>query len=101
MKGKLLLFGNIFGAIIAFIYIVFLKEYFSSIVKVLYESINEASASQPDASSIGTIGGADGPTAFFVTSPNAFDSTYFLLFPLILINVVFMANIIFLYKNHK
>jgi hypothetical protein len=100
MKKKLLLISNVLGAIIIFIYIISLKSFFSDIIKTIYKSFNDFTL-QDDGSSIGIIGGADGPTAIFVTgSFSGFDSFLFLILPLILVNIILVVNIIFLYKNH-
>jgi hypothetical protein len=100
MKKKLLLIGNVLGAIIIFIYIISLKNFFSDIIKTIYKSINDFT-SQNNSSSISIIGGADGPTAIFVTgNSSGFDSSLFLILPLILVNIILVVNIIFLYRNH-
>ena len=93
MKRKQLLAANIIGIILVIFIIAAGKISYSLLINSLSESI-------PDSQTIGIIGGADAPTAIFISGD--FDlsiATLLLLLPLLLIGIIFIFNAVFLKKN--
>jgi len=90
MKRKQLLVGNIIGAVLILLSIIH-----SVIVNGLVRSLSEASA-------IGLIGGADGPTAVFISGSYDFNSVVLpLLLLLMLLGGLLIFNIVYLIKSKK
>jgi Na+-transporting methylmalonyl-CoA/oxaloacetate decarboxylase beta subunit len=87
MKKKLLILGNLMGMIAFLAYTAIMIGHFFGAVKY--------------ASGLSIIGGADGPTAVFVSSPYGPFPLVLSLFLFMLLDIVFIANILYLLKNRK
>jgi Na+-transporting methylmalonyl-CoA/oxaloacetate decarboxylase beta subunit len=88
MKPKRLLIGNIIGAVLILFGITY-----SIIISGLFQSLSEASA-------IGVIGGADGPTAIFISGNYDFNTIVSpLLLLLFVVEILLIFNIVYLVRN--
>jgi Na+-transporting methylmalonyl-CoA/oxaloacetate decarboxylase beta subunit len=101
MKRKLLLISNIIGTGITFVYLTIIIQKFFWIIDNTLAAIHESAALQPDASATGIIGGADGPTAIFITGKCGLNFTMILLLPLVMVGILLICNSIYLAKNRK
>jgi Na+-transporting methylmalonyl-CoA/oxaloacetate decarboxylase beta subunit len=91
MKPKRLLIGNIIGAVLILFGITY-----SIIISGLFQSLSEAS----EASAIGVIGGADGPTAIFISGNYDFNTIVSpLLLLLFVVEILLIFNIVYLVRN--
>ena len=92
MKRKLLLTANIIGIILILFVIIAGRINYSNFIQSFSKSV-------PDSSAIGIIGGADRPTAIFVSGN--FDlntATLLFLLPLLLVGVLLIFNVVYLKK---
>ena len=93
MCRKFLLAANIIGAVLILFVIVFGKISYSAFVNGLIELISSSSGA-------GIIGGADGPTAIFVSGNFSLNTTVLLvLLPLLLVLTLLILNVVHLKKN--
>ena len=95
MNRKLLLTANIIGAALILFVIVAGKISYAAFINGLTESISGSSA-------VEIIGGADGPTAIFVSGNFNLNTTaLLLLLPLLLVEILLIFNVVHLKKNIK
>ena len=92
MKRKLLLTANIIGIILILFVIIAGRISYSNFIQSFSKSI-------PDSSAIGIIGGAEGPTAIFVSGNFDINTVALLLFlPLLLVGILLIFNVVYLRK---
>ncbi len=90
-----LLIANIIGAVLIFVVIVAGRISYFAFIQSFSETISDASA-------VGIIGGADGPTAIFVSgSFNLNTAALLLLLPLLLVEILLIINVVYLKKLEK
>ena len=92
MNRKFLWIGNIIGtALILTVWVVGAIRF--------YPGIHHIFATGHDASAIGIIGGADGPTAIFLSGPAGIGPVLLSLCSMLFWSVLFIFNVIYLRKN--
>ena len=91
MKQKQLLISNIIGAVLVLSLIITGTIRYSSIINGLFESMHEASA-------IGIIGGADGPTTIFVSGNFNLYTVLLLVGPFLLLGIL-LFNVVYFIRN--
>lgn len=96
MKNKPLITANILGiALVLGSYFLF-RNVFTSFLNALGSA--EIQTGTP---SVGIIGGADGPTAVFVSTPHPPQFQWILFLPLIVVIGIFILNILHLNRTNK
>ena len=95
MKRKQLLAANIIGIVLVVFIIIAVKISYSSLISGLSKSISDSQA-------IGIIGGADGPTAIFISGGFDLNTLMKLLLLLsLLLVVLLLSNVVYLKKLGK
>jgi Na+-transporting methylmalonyl-CoA/oxaloacetate decarboxylase beta subunit len=96
MRNNLLLAANCLGILLVLGFYFSFRKVVTSFLNALLSA--EIHTGTP---SVGIIGGADGPTAVFVSTPHPPQFQWILFLPLIVVIGIFILNSIYLYRNNK
>lgn len=97
MRKRILFIANMIGIIMLVSYILIIPRALSYIVSAVAGISTEYAGS----SAIGIIGGADGPTAIFLTSRSGISPMVWFIAPPVLIMLLLICNSIYIARRHR